>query len=320
MANPNFDDILSTTLDNHRSEFIDNVFSGNPLTYWLKENGRIRMDAGGAKIVAPLMYAKNTTSASYSGWDPLDTTPQDALSAAEYEWRQHAVTVSINGFEEFKNSGEPALINLLDARVQQAEMTAIEDFETMFLGDGSGNSGKDMLGLAALVGDADSDVTAVGGIDCASEGNEFWQSNVTRDTGDLTIGKLNAAYLSVSKAGKDTPDLILSGADLYAAHEALVLPSLRLTDTKLAQAGFDNIAFKRARHVFTDSPAIAATDLYLVNSKYLQLVGGKGRWFVNTPFVKPYNQDARYSHILSVGNLVVTNRARQAKLEDVTVA
>jgi hypothetical protein len=317
MANPNFDDILSTTLDNHRSEFIDNVFNGNPLTYWLKEGGRIRMDGGGAKITIPLMYAKNSTSASYSGWDPLDTTPQDALSGAEFEWKQHAVTVSINGFEEFKNSGEPALINLLDARVTQAEMTAIEDFETMFLGDGTGNSGKDMLGLAALVGDEDSDITTVGGIDAETE--DYWRSHVVRNTGAFEIGKLNAAYLKVSKAGKDTPDVILSGPDIYAAHEAFVLPHLRITDTKLANAGFDNLAFKRARHVFTDSPALAATDVYLLNSKYLQLVGGKGRWFVNTPFVKPYNQDARYSHILSVGNLVVSNRARHAKLEDVTV-
>jgi hypothetical protein len=317
MSNPNFDDLLTTTVNNHREEFIDNVFGGNPLTYWLKEGGRIKMDQGGSKIVTPLMYAGNTTSGSYAGWEPLNTAPQQGLSAAEYEWKQHAVTISINGYEEFVNSSEPSKINLLEARVQQAEMTAIEDFETMFLGDGTGNSGKDMLGLEALIGDENSSVTVVGGIDAATEA--FWRSHVVRNTGTFTIGKLNAAYLAVSKAGNDSPDLILSGADIYAAHEALVLPHVRVTDTKLANAGFDNLAYKRARHVFTDNAAIAADEVYLLNSKYVQLVGGTGRWFTNTPFVRPFNQDGRFSQILSIGNMVITNRARQAKLEDVSV-
>jgi len=105
-----------------------------------------------------------------------------------------------------------------------------------------------------------------------STGSTTAASTARSNPGRFTIGKLNAAYLGVSKAGKDTPDLILAGADLYAAHEALVLPSLRLTDTKLARAGFDNIAFKKARQVYTDSSAIAAVgDMYLLNSTYIQL-------------------------------------------------
>lgn len=323
MANPNFNDILTTTLDNHRSEMIDNVFGGNPLTYWLQERGRVRMVRGGAKIVAPIMYAGNDSSSSYSGAETLSYPNNGGFTAAEFDWKQHAVTISINGFEEFRNQGEHEVVDLLESRVKQAELTATEDFETMFLSDGTGNGGKDMLGLAALVGDESSTVTSVGGIDAATQA--FWRSNVRRGE-TFGLGLLNEVYLSVSKAGKDTVDLILSGPEVYAAHEALLQPALRFTDTKLADAGFDNIAFKRARHVFTDNAALAATvgasttaDVYLVNSNYLQLVGGEGRWFQNTPFITPPNQDARYSHILSIGNLTVTNRARQAKLEGVVL-
>ena len=37
MSNPNFDQYLTTTLNNHRATLIDGVFEARPLAYFLKE-------------------------------------------------------------------------------------------------------------------------------------------------------------------------------------------------------------------------------------------------------------------------------------------
>jgi len=116
MANSNFDTLLSTTLANYRDQLTDNIFTARPLTYTLMEKGRIRMLNGGTKIVEPLIYGLNGTVGSYGGYDTLNLAPQTGISAAEFEWKQYAASISISGIEEAKNNGEEQIINLLEAK------------------------------------------------------------------------------------------------------------------------------------------------------------------------------------------------------------
>ena len=116
MSNPNFDQLLSTTLANYRKQLTDNVFTARPLTYFLMDKGRIRMLDGGTKIVEPLIYGTNGTVNSYSGYDTISITAQDGITAAEYDWKQYAVSIAISGIEEAKNNGEQAVLNLLEAK------------------------------------------------------------------------------------------------------------------------------------------------------------------------------------------------------------
>jgi len=106
MSNPNFDQLLSTTLANYRNQLTDNVFTARPLTYFLMDKGRLRMLNGGTKIVEPLIYGQNSTVASYSGYDTISLTAQDGITAAEYDWKQYAASIAISGIEEAKNNGE----------------------------------------------------------------------------------------------------------------------------------------------------------------------------------------------------------------------
>src|SRR3990167_1316058 len=116
----NVDALLSTTLSAVRKKFADNIFTKIPLFMWLKSKARITED-GGASLVVPLMYAKNSTAKSYSGYGTIDVTPQEGLSAANYRWAQYAATVTISGLEErVQNVGDKAVIKLLDAKITQA--------------------------------------------------------------------------------------------------------------------------------------------------------------------------------------------------------
>ena len=307
-GNANFDALLSTTLANYRAQLTDNVFTARPLTYFLMDKGRIRMVDGGTKIVEPLIYGQNGTVASYSGYDTISLTAQDGMSAAEFDWKQYAASIAISGIEEAKNNGEAAIINLLEAKIMQAEESMREGFNQMFFGDGTGNSGKNLNGLGNLVESGNT----VGGINSANgQGNDWWRSYEENTAGALTLAQMATAYNSVS-VGNDHPDMILTTQTLFEKYESLLQPQLRYTDTKTADAGFQNLLFKAAP--VTYDVHCTAGAVYFLNSKYLTLVGHSGKWFAQTEFVRPENLDARYALIMCYGNLTCRNAAKQGKL------
>jgi len=307
-GNANFDALLSTTLANYRPQLTDNIFTARPLTYFLMDKGRIRMQDGGTKIVEPLIYGQNSTVSSYAGYDTIGLTAQEGISAAEYDWKQYAASIAISGIEEAKNNGEAAIVNLLEAKIMQAEESMKEGFNQMFFGDGTGNSGKNWLGLAAIVESGNT----VGGINSAAgQGNDWWRSYEENTAGALTLAQMATAYNSVSM-GNDHPDMVLTTQTLFEKYESLLQPQLRYTDTKTADAGFQNLLFKAAPVAY-DVHCTAGV-VYFLNSKYLTLVGHSGKWFAQTDFVRPENLDARYALIMSYGNLTCRNRARQGKL------
>jgi hypothetical protein len=311
--NPNYDAILSTTLANHMPKLVDNVFSARPLVYFLKEAGQIRQIGGGSKIVIPILHGLNSTAKSYSQYDTIDITAQTGISAAEYNWKQFAATIAISGIEEAQNNAEQEINDLLEAKTMQAEESISEAFDSMFITSGltsnaTGNSGKDWLGLAALVKDTTS---TVGGIDPTATGNSFWKAYKETTAGALTIAQMTTAFNTVS-VGNDQPNMILTTQTLYEKYESLLQPQLRFTDSKTADAGFLNLLFKGAPVLF--DKYVSTGDVYFLNTKYLRLVGHNENWFKPTPFVRPNNQDARFAQIVCYGELTISNRARQGVL------
>ena len=309
-GNANFDEILSTTLKNYIPKLTDNIFSARPLFYALTNGQTIRRISGGANIVVPIIYGTNSTAGSYSGTDTIDITAQTGISAAEYSWGQYAATVTISGIEEAKNNGEAQIIDLLEGKIFQTQESVIENMNTMFFADGTGNGGKDWNGLNNVVS-----TTAIGGIDSADAGNSFWQPTQTDEGGVLTQASMASMYNTVS-VGNDQPTIIICRRQAYEAYEALLVDQIRYTDTDMADGGFQNLLFKGAPITFDD--ACTAQYMYFLNTKYLQLVAHSDVWFKPTPFVRPTNQDAVFSQLLCYGQLTVSNRSRQGLLYGIT--
>ena len=168
-GNPDFNALLSTTLQNYQPTLVDNIFKDLVLLNHLNERGRVQVEEGGTSIVEPLMYAVNNTVASYAGYDTIDLTPQDGISAAEYQWKQMAASIAISGIEEAKNRGTEAIIKLLNAKIQQSEMSLKSSLNDMLFSNGAGNGGKDFNGLTNIVGTQNN---TVGGIDSTT--NTWW--------------------------------------------------------------------------------------------------------------------------------------------------
>ena len=306
-GNPNFDALLSTTLQNYRPTLVDNIFTARVLLDHLNSAGRVVVETGGTQIIEPLVYAQNNTVGSYSGYDAIDLTPQEGISAAEYDWKQMAASIAISGIEEAKNRGPEAIIKLLQAKIMQAEESIKENLNDMLYSDGTGNGGKDFNGLANII-----DATGtVGGINAS--GNSWWASYEENTSTALTSAQMATAYNTASR-GNDHPDLIVTTQLLFEKYESLLTPNVRYQDTTKANLGFQNLMFKQTPVVFDVS--CPAGNMFFINSKYLKLTGMADHWFQTTDFQKGTvaGVDARYALILSFGNLTCSNRARQAKL------
>jgi hypothetical protein len=322
-GNPNFDEILSTTLNNYIPKLTDNIFSARPLFYALTNGQTMRSISGGSKIIVPIIYAGNGTADHYSGSEAIATTAQAGITSSEYTWGQYAATVTINGLEEAQNNGEAQIIDLLEGKIFQTQETIIENMNAMFYQDGPGagalatrwNGLKNIVRHGTAAGDA------LGGIaPTAALGNEWWTSQHAASGGvaALTPAKMASVYNDCS-VGNDQPTIIITSQQAYEKYESLLTGQMRYTDTDMADAGFQNLLFKGAPITFdpqlsTGVVAAAAQEMYFLNTKYLQLVRHSDVWFKPTPFVRPTNQDAVFSQILAYGQLTCSNRSRQGKL------
>jgi hypothetical protein len=328
-----WDSMLTTTMHNYRKTLTDNIFNGRPLLNYFMSKGRVRTVNGGVSIVEPLIYAEGEAG-SYSEWQQLTITPQEGISAAQYPWRQLYATIAISGLEEAQNNGKEAAINLLEAKVMQAEETLRNRLSRQLYGTlgGAADPTKDFLSLDAII----DSTGAIGGIDPAVAGNSWWKSIETAVGAVDATGlekAMSAAYHSSSDSGSDRVDAIFTGQGVYEFYESTLTPQVRYTDTKTANLGFMNLLFKQTP-VYWDFDCPAGV-MYGINSKYVGLVIHSQRNFAQTPFTKGLSEnmssahatsglgasvDARYSFITTYGNLTTRNRRRLFKLTGIAAA
>jgi hypothetical protein len=310
-ANADFNAILSTTLQNYQPTLVDNIFKDLVLLNHLNEKGRVRVEEGGTQIIEPLMYAVNDTVATYSGYDTIDLTPQDGISAAEYDWKQMAASIAISGIEEAKNRGTEAIIKLLNAKIMQAEMSLKSTLNAQLFGSAAG--GNDFNGLGNIVGTQNN---TVGGINSTT--NTWWNpTQATTMAATLSLNNMADVYNRASK-GSDVPDLIVTNTSLFEKYESLLTNQVRYQDVSKANAGFQNLMFKQTPIVFDLELAVDTSDapMYFLNTKYLKLTGLNGYWFSTSEFMNGTvaGVDARYALVLAYGQLTCSNRARQGYL------
>jgi hypothetical protein len=334
-GNSSFDVIASTTLQEYAPKLADNIFESQPFMQWIQSGGRMVNWDGGRTIVEPLMSGTNTTTAVYNGYDTLPTAASAGITAAEYNLKQAATGITISGEEEELNSGSPEqVINLLEAKIMQAQESAVMFFDEMFItSDGTGNSSKDWQGLEVLIG-GELVSSVCGGIDASDSDNAWWRSEISdggyavwadpagnNSSGPapaaraLLLSEMTNVYNTISD-GQDQPGLILTTQGLYESYNALLAPQQRFMDPKTADAGFTNLMFMGTPIVYDDY--VSAGEMFFLNHNngYIKLRKSPRRWFNTTPFMRPYNQDAKVAQILMMGELTINNRRRQGLMSN----
>lgn len=317
MPSPNLSEIITTTLRNRTGELADNVSKGNPLLVKLKEKGAWKA-ATGRTIVQELEYAESAFQ-WFSGYELLNITPSDVLSAAEFNWKQGAAPLSISGMEQHvQNTGKEALINLLDSRIKVAMKTLKNNVTIGMYSDGTGTSGKQIGGLQLLVANTPTSGT-VGGINRVNY--TFWRNqtfDATTDGSAATTAAniqsyMNEVFLRCTR-GDDKPDMILAARSKYKLFWASMQAIQRVTNdgNSKAVAGFTSLAFANNVPVYyEDSSGIQADCMYFLNTDYIFLRYAPDRLFEAQEAVRPVNQDAETVVIHFAGNMTCSNCSLQ---------
>lgn len=316
MASPNLSEAVTMTLRNRSKKLADNVSDNTALLMRLKERGNARPFSGGRTIVEEIAYAENSTYRRYSGYDLLNVSASDQFTAAEFEIKQAAVAVVMSGLEELQNAGPEQSIDLMGARIKNAERTMMNNISADVYSAGTADGGKQIGGLQSLV--ADDGTGTVGGINSSTWSfwnNQFYDFSDEGPTpGSSTIqSAMNQLYLLCSR-NRDHPDLIVAD-NLYFRYYWESLQAIqRITNEKMAAAGYENLRFMGADVVFDgglggDAPA---SHMYFLNTDYIHWRPHRSRNMVPlNPERYATNQDALVRLLAFAGNMTVSNRSLQ---------
>lgn len=322
-GNPDFDDIVTTTLRNRSGKLADNATVTTAFLDRLRRKGKVKPAAGGRTIVQELEISLNPNGGWYAGLDTLNTNMHEPFSAAEYDWKQAYVPVVWSGLDKLQNQGEHATINLVTSRVKNGEKSLIDLVAQAAYSDGTSFGGKQLHGLGLFVVTSPS-TGSVGGIDRAS--NTFWRNVTATCTGAVNIAASNpsnylAALNSLSISctrGADRPDLYVADANHYKLYLESLQPIQRITNTDMAGFGFTALKYfgvgGNADFVL-DNGYCPASTTFALNTDYIYLRPHPDRDFV--PFGGdriPVNQDGTVRFVGFTGNLCMSNAARQGRL------
>jgi hypothetical protein len=321
MPTPNLSEIVTTTIESRSGRLADNVSKNHALLDRLEKKGKRKPVSGGRQIVQELEYGENGTFNWYSGYDPLNISPSEVFSAAQFDWKQASVAVSISGLEELMNSGEEAIIDLLESRIENAERTMKNQMGAAVYGDGTAAGGKAIGGLGLLVPDAPTAGT-VGGINRATW--TFWQSkkfgSVADGGGAATtaniISYMNRLWLQLVR-GTDKPDIVLADNNYYRLYMEALQPQQRFTSADMAQAGFESLKFQSADVVFDGGigGACPVNHMFFLNTDYIYLRPHSKRQYVPlAPDRFSTNQDAMVKLIGWAGNMTLSGAMFQGAL------
>lgn len=322
-ANSSVTDIIATTIQNRSRTIADNVTKNNAILSRMSQRGNVRTISGGNVILEELSFAENGNGGFYSGYDLLPVAAQDVISAAEFSLKQYAVPVVMSGLEMLQNSGKEAFIDLLEARLNVAESTMMNELSQSIYSDGTGSGGKEVTGLNAAV-PSDPTTGTYGGI--SRDTWTFWRSQLydfsveTVTPSSTTIQAAMNDLWSSTIRGNDRTDLIVLDNVYWTYYITSLQAQQRFTSPDTGNLGFPSIKFMDADVVLDGGIGgyCPASTGFFLNTKFLKWRPHKDRNMVPLSPNKRYsiNQDAEVQILAWAGNLTCSGAQFQGRMQN----
>jgi hypothetical protein len=211
-------DVVTTTLENRSKTIADNITNNNALLSRLRKKGKEKTFSGGREIMQELRYAQNQTFMWYSGYEFLNISLNDTMTAARFPIKQASIAVTISGLEELQNASVEQMKDLIEERVDTAEDTFWNQMSAGIYSDGTGFGGKQINGLAAAVSLTPT-VGIYGGLDRSVQ---TWWRNLATNYGSLPTSTTIQAAMNLMavnlKRNSDGADLIVADNNYYLAY------------------------------------------------------------------------------------------------------
>lgn len=329
---------IQTTVQTKYLPFVvDTVLNSNVLFQ------RVVRDAkkwSGRTLRVPFKYAKNTTGTSFRGFDTFSTSATDNRQYLEFTPSFYQISCALPGDELSVADTEDKVLDMMKLTIQSDTEDMADDLGTIFYSDGTGNGGKDPLGLSALVDDG-SAVSTIGGQSRSTY--TTLQSTVTASSGTLTLAKVDTLW-NAAASGSQKPSAIYTTEAVFSFFGQLLRPQERITkDASMVKGltggtGFTALyyngkpilmdekctsgAFQMLNEDFIDFYALPFFNAKAVAYKS-QIEGNDypapmGLGFSWSDWIIPANSGSVVGHIYFGGQFITTNPKRHGKLTGIT--
>lgn len=332
--------VLTTTRQKLLPKVIDSVLRSN--VFATRQLGAAKKFQG-YSMQFPFKYQTNNQFSSFDGFDTLSTTAVDTRVRLEFFPSFMQIPVSLPMTELSKNmKSEEGVIDLMALEMKSSAQDMADAVGTLFYLDGTGNSNKDPLGLAAIVDDGTT-VATYGGLSRSTY--PTLKATKTASGGTLTLAKMATLWNAVTD-GSVKPTIGITTKAVWSLYEQLLTPQERINkDVGLIKGGlksgtgYTGLDYKGCV-ILADNKATTG-NLYFLNEDFLnwyalpmegteavkyKSVDIEGNDYSNVlglgfswiDWVRPANAAALIGRIVLGGQLISENPLRQGVLTGIT--
>ena len=331
-------DLLSSTLYSIRDGEVDELYKKVAFLDGVKKAGGVEVEKGGIKIQRPLSIQEHSTITQLAtGYEPVSLAVNDVLRPAVYDWSDFVAPIVLTKREELENSGEYAVVKILEARMKSVmgmlrrelnkqiltgTSTVLSSLNTLNGDSAAGGVGSATGFLEALA--AGTQGNTVGGISKATFATTpGWQNQFVNMLGGglgTGLGPFYDAYIAANSVAPmgDVDHFIMSNA-LLAAYRNELFAQERFVDSKTLDGGRMALAFNGA--IAEQDPVMGFNcsvagnvDGYMLNYDGIKLIFHSEGDFSLSPFEHISGTTARSAQLYVKCQLVADFLGGQAML------
>lgn len=200
----------------------------------------------GKGIYWPVKLARGTSAGSYASGADITGDDNETEKPAILPWKFFKAEFKVTGdaIAAALRAGPEAYANLFGKSIKDATLNLGINLGAQVFGDGTGNSGLDMDGLAAVL----ANTGTYAGLDRGTY--SAWRANVLSNSGSLrslSVPLLRAGEKAAFTASGMMPNLIAMGPALYETYEGSFDTAKRFNNPQVfnsADAGIAQLFFK----------------------------------------------------------------------------
>ena len=313
-------DLLSSTLYSIRDSEVDQLFRKTAFLDLVKAGGGIEYENGGIKIQRPLSVVDHSTITQLAtGYEPVSLAVSDVLKPAVYDWSDFVAPIVITQKEELENSGEKAIVKILEARMKNVMSMLRRELNKQILAGTSSvlSTMSSLNGFTLTTGFLEEGAPApatqtniVGGLQKSVLDVPGWYNSVQAGTAATIVADLTALYQDCNQFSPfgDVNAIIVNPAT-FAAYKAALFNNERFMSSDKLDGGRLQLAFHSAvmeqdNEMPNNTGGAAKFSAYMLNFEGIKMCIHSDADFALSPMEHISGTTARAAQLYFKGQLI----------------
>ena len=328
--------VLSTTLQLLRDKLVDNSYLAHPLFRAIEQSGNLIRVSGGSRVEQPVIFGEHSSLTELTnGFEPVSMAVTDPFNVAKYEYSNFTQPIILSAVEELANKGETAVVNILEAKMNNVMLGLRKAVsERVFVGGSTLSTLQTLNGMGTATVAAEntgwfeaaapaSQANIVGGLAKTTYRSENWFNQVQDAGGTLSLEDLDELFINcqIRNPAGTFPDLLFMSPKCFAAFQALQQSSVNYVSASDRDSlDRDMVAMWRGAKIFVE-PNLGfnnaggnAVSAYALSSSQFQLYADNDAFFTVSDMLPVPGTATKAAQVISRIQLVTGHLASHGVL------